>query len=65
MPIYSYKCSDCEHSFDAQQSMSDNALAICPKCQGKLKKVVGQVGVTFKGSGFYRTDNAKTSKSSD
>jgi putative FmdB family regulatory protein len=43
--------------------MSDAPLTKCEKCGGELRKVMGQVGVTFKGSGFYRTDNAKdTSK---
>lgn len=58
MPTYSYKCKQCEHAFDVQQSINDDALTVCPKCQGELRKVFGQVGVTFKGSGFYRTDNS-------
>lgn len=39
--------------------MSDAALTKCPECGGELKKVFGNVGVSFKGSGFYRTDSAK------
>jgi len=59
MPTYSYACKKCAHAFDVQQSMSDSALTACPKCAGELKKVFGNVGVSFKGSGFYRTDSAK------
>jgi putative FmdB family regulatory protein len=61
MPTYAYACSSCEHRFDAVQSIHDDALAECPACSGDLRRVYGSVGVTFKGSGFYRTD----SRSSD
>jgi putative FmdB family regulatory protein len=65
MPTYSYKCSECGHAFDIHQSFSDDALTTCPECGGELRKVFGSVGVTFKGSGFYRTDSrAGTSSSS-
>ncbi len=37
--------------------MSDPALTVCPECEGALRKVYGTVGITFKGSGFYRTDS--------
>ncbi|EOR72490.1 hypothetical protein TM51_02185 [Thermobifida fusca TM51] len=46
------------------QSFSDDPLTTCPKCQGKLRKVYSAVGIVFKGSGFYRTDNASSSSSS-
>ena len=59
MPTYSYACKKCDHAFDVQQAMADAALTECPKCGGELKKVFGNVGVSFKGSGFYRTDSAK------
>jgi putative FmdB family regulatory protein len=62
MPTYSYKCTACEHEFDVQQSIQDDALTSCPKCNGKLQKVFGQVGVTFKGSGFYKTDSTTPPK---
>lgn len=61
MPTYSYACKSCEHTFEVQQSIHDAALTECPNCKGELRKVFGQVGVTFKGSGFYKTDNS-TSK---
>ena len=60
MPVYSYVCKKCEHKFDIQQSFTDEALKVCPECGGELRKVFGQVGVTFKGSGFYRTDSASS-----
>ncbi|TMD72884.1 MAG: zinc ribbon domain-containing protein [Chloroflexi bacterium] len=56
MPIYGYRCTNCGHQFEIQQRMSDEPLQVCPKCQGKLTKVLYPTGVIFKGSGFYTTD---------
>ncbi|REJ05987.1 FmdB family transcriptional regulator [Microbacterium bovistercoris] len=63
MPTYAYACTSCGHSFDAVQSFSDDALTICPECGGALRKQYGSIGVTFNGSGFYRTDSRKSSGS--
>ena len=63
MPTYTYACSACAHRFDAVQSIHDDALTVCPECEGTLRRVIGAVGVTFKGSGFYRTDSRGTGKS--
>ncbi|HEY0249576.1 MAG TPA: FmdB family zinc ribbon protein [Gryllotalpicola sp.] len=57
MPTYSYKCTECGHAFDIVQSISDASLTECPDCGGTLRKVFGLTGVTFNGSGFYRTDS--------
>jgi putative regulatory protein, FmdB family len=57
MPTYAYACKQCDHAFDAVQSFSDPALTDCPQCGGVLRKQYGTVGVTFNGSGFYRTDS--------
>ncbi|WP_431245285.1 FmdB family zinc ribbon protein [Leifsonia xyli] len=62
MPTYSYSCRDCGHAFDIQQAFTDDALTVCPNCGGSLRKVFGAVGVTFNGSGFYRTDSRGGSK---
>lgn len=57
MPTYSYICKACAHAFEILQSFSDQALTRCPKCEGELRKQFGNLGVSFKGSGFYRTDS--------
>ena len=57
MPTYQYLCTECGHGLEKQQSFSDDALTVCPACQGRLRKIFNAVGVVFKGSGFYRTDN--------
>ena len=64
MPTYSYACTACGHRFDAVQSFSDSALTECPECHGRLRKEYGSIGVTFNGSGFYRTDSRAGSDSS-
>ncbi|GAB2470444.1 FmdB family zinc ribbon protein [Xylanimonas ulmi] len=64
MPTYAYRCAACGHAFDIHQSFTDDALTVCPECGGDLRKQYGSVGVTFKGSGFYRTDSRGSSKSS-
>ncbi|KRA31057.1 MULTISPECIES: FmdB family zinc ribbon protein [unclassified Nocardioides] len=57
MPTYQYLCTECSHAFEQVQSFSDDALTVCPACEGKLRKVFNSVGVVFKGSGFYKTDS--------
>jgi putative FmdB family regulatory protein len=58
MPTYEYRCKSCGHQFDIVQAFSDDALTECPSCgEASLKKVFGNVGITFKGSGFYKTDS--------
>lgn len=62
MPTYQYACTQCPHTFEQVQSFSDDPLAQCPQCQGRLRKVYSGVGVVFKGSGFYRTDSRDSGK---
>ena len=57
MPIYTYKCRDCEYQFEQRQRMSDAPLSQCPVCEGSVRRIVNSVGIVFKGSGFYVTDN--------
>ncbi|MCW2165715.1 putative regulatory protein, FmdB family [Microbacterium hydrothermale] len=64
MPTYSYACKQCGHRFDAVQSFSDAALTECPECGGEVRKQYGSIGVTFNGSGFYRTDSRGSSAGS-
>ena len=64
MPTYAYRCRDCGHAFDAVQSFTDDALTQCPECDGVLRKQYGSVGVSFKGSGFYRTDSRSAGSAS-
>jgi putative FmdB family regulatory protein len=57
MPTYDYKCLDCGHTFEHFQQITEEPLKTCPKCSGKLKRLIGAgAGPIFKGSGFYQTD---------
>jgi len=62
MPTYSYRCTSCDNAFDIQQAFTDDSLTTCPECGKALRKVFSAIGVTFQGSGFYRTDSRAESK---
>ena len=62
MPTYQYRCVDCGSELETVQKFSDPSLTECPECDGTLRKVYSAVGVVFKGSGFYATDNRTKAK---
>ncbi|MGZ5370676.1 FmdB family zinc ribbon protein [Aeromicrobium sp.] len=64
MPTYQYQCTECGEALEVQQSFTEDALTVCPNCNGQLRKVFSAVGVVFKGSGFYRNDTPSTTTSS-
>jgi putative FmdB family regulatory protein len=57
MPTYDYKCPACDEVFEIKRSLSDETPVTCPICHGETRRVFTPVGVHFKGSGFYNTDN--------
>ncbi len=62
MPTYEYECTKCGHTFEAFQSITEKPLSRCPRCQGRIKRLIGGgMGVIFKGSGFYTTDYKRSS----
>lgn len=57
MPTYEYKCTKCGYCFEEFQKMSAAPTKACPKCRGRVKRLIGAgAGFLFKGSGFYATD---------
>jgi putative FmdB family regulatory protein len=57
MPLYAYKCKSCSHSFDTVQSIKDDALTECPDCTKlELQRIIGPVGIQFRGTGFPGND---------
>lgn len=57
MPTYEYECCDCPNRFEVFQKMTEEHLKHCPKCKGKVRRLVGTgSGVIYKGSGFYTTE---------
>jgi len=63
VPTYQYTCTDCGEPVEAVQKFTDPPLSVCAACGGRLRKVFSPVGIVFKGSGFYRTDNRNGSSS--
>jgi putative FmdB family regulatory protein len=61
MPTYQYACSVCGHEFELVQSFSEEPISVCPECKGEVRKVYANVGVVFKGTGFYKTDSRPSS----
>ena len=59
MPTYEYACKSCGEHIEVVQSFRDDPLTTCSSCGGDLRKVFGSIGITFKGSGFYRTDSRR------
>ena len=64
MPLYDYQCNHCGHRFEVRQGIKEDPLTTCPQCEGSIRRVIHPVGIVFKGSGFYVTDNRRTSSTS-
>ncbi|MGH9095714.1 MAG: FmdB family zinc ribbon protein [Acidimicrobiales bacterium] len=64
MPTYEYACRDCSRHLEIVQSFTDDSLTECPTCGGRLRKVFGNIGIAFKGSGFYKNDSRVSSNGS-
>ena len=63
MPTYEYRCKGCGRHLEVVQAFTDDALTTCEDCGGDLRKVFGNVGISFKGSGFYKNDSRSSSSS--
>ena len=64
MPTYEYACKSCDTHLEVVQSFYDDPLSTCESCGGELRKVFGNIGIVFKGSGFYKTDSRGSSTAS-
>ena len=59
VPVYDYECGICQFRFERKQGFDEEPVAMCPKCQGKVRRVLHSIPIIYKGSGFYSTDNRK------
>ena len=58
MPTYDYLCPQCQHAFEARQSIHDAPGYECPQCHAKAERILSRnVNILFKGGGFYATDS--------
>ena len=62
MPIYEFECRKCKSHLEVFQKMNDKPPVKCPKCGGRLEKLISASAFQFKGSGWYVTDYAGQSK---
>jgi putative FmdB family regulatory protein len=61
MPLYEYKCSKCDKTFEVMQKFSDAPLKKHEGCGGKVEKLLSAPAFQLKGSGWYITDYGKGS----
>ena len=59
VPIYEYKCAECNKIFEAFQKISDKELTECKFCKGNVERLISHTSFQFKGGGWYVTDYAK------
>lgn len=63
MPTYEYECTVCGYKFEMFQKISDKPITACPKCNGRVKRLISNNGsFILKGNGWYVTDYAKNNK---
>jgi len=65
LPIYEYRCIDCQHVYEKREGFDAPALQKCPTCGGTARRVIHAPPVLFKGSGFYITDSRKSTPESE
>ncbi len=58
MPLYEYKCKDCNETFEVMQKFSDEPVSSCIHCAGEVEKLISQSSFILKGGGWYLTDYA-------
>ncbi|MBN8706727.1 MAG: zinc ribbon domain-containing protein [Bacteroidetes bacterium] len=61
MPLYDYRCKSCGHIFEVLQKMNEPSVLSCLECGHESERLISGGGFVFKGSGFYITDNKKSS----
>jgi len=59
VPAYDYKCVICEKIKEIHKPINDATMTEICDCGAAMIKQFGTFGIQFKGSGFYKTDNAK------
>jgi putative FmdB family regulatory protein len=65
MPLYEYKCKDCDKTFEVLQRFNEEPLTECLHCRGNIQKLISTSSFQLKGSGWYVTDyRSKSSKAS-
>lgn len=58
MPLYEYKCLECERTTEKIESVKGPHVKKCPHCGGKVEALISRSAIQFKGAGWYVTDYA-------
>lgn len=53
MPTYEYECRSCGHKFEVMQTITEEPLANCPQCDGRVDRLISG------GSGFILRSTAQ------
>ena len=64
MPVYEFYCDECGCRFEEYRELKQRSACPCPECGKSARKIFRAVGIIFKGSGFYVTDNRKPEEKS-
>jgi len=59
MPLYEYRCKQCDRVFEVMQKFSDAPLTVHEECGGEVERLISAPAFQFKGTGWYITDYAK------
>jgi putative FmdB family regulatory protein len=65
VPLYEYECEPCGHRFERIQKFADPPIETCPKCGGRVHKLISSPAIQFKGTGWYVTDYAKPAEKTE
>lgn len=60
MPLYEYRCNQCDMVFEVMQKFSDPPLTVHEECGGNVERLISPPAFQFKGSGWYITDYARS-----
>jgi putative FmdB family regulatory protein len=64
VPVYEYRCSK-GHQYEKTEGFSAPSEQKCMHCRAKARRLISRPAVIFKGSGFYSTDNKRSSAALD
>lgn len=65
MPFYDYRCEKCGNEFEIEQKISEGPIKKCPKCGGRVTRLISNTSFVLKGSGWYVTDYARKGKTEE
>ena len=63
MPLYEYRCEECDKTFEAVQRYSDQPISACKFCGMEVRKVIHAPVIRFVGTGFYTNDSKSSVRS--